>query len=257
MLLRFATSTVLPSSTLLRCAPAKRNFLTVIDQYMKGVTLTLGKLTAVKEPGLRINIPLFQYMYHVDMRLHTESMSKQEVTTKDNISVQFDAVVCYRVVDAEKAVLSIDNRDLAVTELAKSYIREQISSSTLDETLHNRDNLASRTHRALNERVRQWGIMVEEIRLKDIRPDDQMVRALAKIPEAERQRQASIIHAEAQLETAKKLAEASDILAKNPVAMQLKYLDTILTVAKEKNNTSFLFPVQLLDFVQSLQSSKK
>jgi len=234
-----------------------RGFLTVIEQYQRGVTFTLGRLTSVKQPGLRIAIPILQRVVFVDMRTFVRSLPQQEVITKDNVSIKVDAVVYYKIIDAEKSICSVEDEDKAICELAQVRSRELLSQSDLNEILHNRERFSQEILRGIAHVAQGWGILVESVSLKDIKFDEGMTRAMARSAEADRLKAASIIHAEAEVLTAKMLSEAAKQLESSPLAIRLRELDTIQQIAKEPSHSTLLVPTIFLDALKSFSGGAK
>ncbi|KYQ91862.1 hypothetical protein DLAC_07673 [Tieghemostelium lacteum] len=235
----------------------KRNFFTVLNQYERGVTFTLGKLTSVKEPGFRMLIPLLQTMEVVDMRTFSFPLEKQEIITRDNISLKVDAIVYYRVKDPERAVCQVSNHDQIIKELAQIKIRELLSQNTLDEVLHNRDKFSVEIFEGIKETAESWGVTVERISLKDIKFEEGMIRAMAKKAEAERLREAKIINAKSEAETSQQLLEAALTLEKSPLAIKLRELDTISQIAKEPSKSFIFIPTDMFSSLNSIINSKQ
>lgn len=224
-----------------------RSFLTVIQQYQQGVTLTLGKVTAVKQPGLRIAVPIFQSVEKVDMRTDLIRLHKQEVITKDNVSIMVDAVVQFRVMDARMAICSVNRYKDAVSELAQLKLREVLSHTDVNSILHDRTQFSAEILEGSKEQAEKWGIGLEAISIKDIKfCHEGVVRAMAKGAEAEREAEAQVIAAKAEVRTAEEYATAAKTLLGNPLAFKLRELETMLQVAKEQGSTFVFFPSDAL-----------
>ncbi|EFA82685.1 hypothetical protein PPL_04379 [Heterostelium album PN500] len=231
-----------------------RSFFTIINQYEAGVTFTLGRLTSVKKPGIRLLIPLLQEMEVVDMRTVSISLDKQEIITRDNISLVVDAIVNYRVVDPEKAVIKVSDHDRIIHELAQIKIRELLSQNTLDEVLHNREKFGVEINESVAEIAAEWGLFVERINLKDIKFEEGMSRAMAKKAEAERLREAKIIHAQSEVQTSKEILQAAKMLEGSPIAIRLKELDALQQIAKEPSKSFIFVPSNMFQSVQTLMN---
>lgn len=225
----------------------------VVNQYERGVVLTLGKFTGVREPGLRLLFPFIQTMRRVDIRSTPIDVPKQEVITKDNVTVNIDAVVYFRVVDAAKAVLETVNYTYATSQFAQAALRDVAGTAELDELLSNRESMSEKIKEIVDSETAVWGIDVENVKIQNIELPQDMKRAMAKQAEAERERRAKIIAAEGEQMSAEKLGEAADIIAKHPIALQLRNLQTLTEIAVEKNST-IIFPSQMMDTVEKLKS---
>ncbi|HET8709486.1 MAG TPA: slipin family protein [Candidatus Saccharimonadales bacterium] len=224
----------------------------VIDQYERGVVLTLGKFTGIRQPGLRVVIPIFQRMIKVDQRVNTIDIPKQEVITKDNVTVNVDAVVYFRVKDAERAVLEVANYVYASSQFAQAALRDVTGNVELDALLSKRDDVSSQIKSIVDIQTEKWGIDVENVKVQNIELPQDMKRAMAKQAEAEREKRAKIIAAEGEQLSAAKLGEAADIIAAHPIALQLRNLQVMNDIAVEKNST-IIFPSQFLDTVDSVK----
>eukprot|EP01133_Synstelium_polycarpum_P005628 gene5628-6492_t len=235
----------------------QRTFLTVVNQYEAGVTFTLGRLTTVKKPGVRLLIPVLQEMQIVDLRTVSISLEKQEIITRDNISLVVDAVVYYRVVDPEKAIVKVSNHDKIIQELAQVKLREILSQNTLDEVLHNREKFGTEINESVREIAAEWGLLVERINLKDIKFEEGMSRAMAKKAEAERLREAKIIHAASEVQTSQQILEAAKMLEQSPLAIRLKELDALQQIAKEPSKSFIFVPTNMFGALQSMVDQGK
>jgi regulator of protease activity HflC (stomatin/prohibitin superfamily) len=226
---------------------ASRTFLTVIQQYQQGVTLTLGKVTAVKDPGLRVAIPVFQKVLKIDMRTDLIALHKQEVITKDNVSIMVDAVVQFRVTNARKVVCAINRYKDAISELAQLKLREVLSHSDVNSILHDRTKFSAEILKGSKEQAEKWGIELEAISIKDIKfCHEGVVRAMAKGAEAEREAEAQVIAAKAEVRTAAEYSTAAATLASNPIALKLREFETMLQIAKERGTTFVFYPSDAL-----------
>lgn len=224
----------------------------VINQYERGVVLTLGKFSGVREPGLRILVPYLQRMIRVDVRSTPIDVPKQEIITKDNVTVNIDAVVYLRVVDAPKAILETTNYVYATSQFAQAALRDVTGGADLDELLSSREVISEKIKEIVDKETAAWGIDVENVKVQNIELPQDMKRAMAKQAEAERERRAKIIAAEGEQMSATKLGEAADIIAAHPIALQLRNLQVMSEIAVEKNST-IIFPSQFLDTVDSMK----
>jgi regulator of protease activity HflC (stomatin/prohibitin superfamily) len=223
----------------------------VLLEYERGVVFTLGRLQAVKGPGLILVIPVVQRMVRVDLRTRVLDVPPQDVISRDNVSVRVNAVIYYRVLDAEKAIIQVENFDQATSQLAQTTLRSVVGQHELDQMLAERDQLNANIQRILDEQTDAWGIKVSNVELKHIDLDEKMVRAIARQAEAERLRRAKIIDAEGELQAAEKLVQAGDIMARTPQSMQLRYLGALNNIAGERSSTIvFPFPVDLMTLLR-------
>lgn len=227
--------------------------LRVVNQYQRGVVLTLGKFTGVRGPGLRIVVPLFQRMISVDVRSTPIDVPKQEVITKDNVTAGVDAVVYFRVLDAPKAVLETTNYVYATSQFAQAALRDITGNFELDELLSKREEISEKIKEIVDAQTSQWGIDVENVKIQNIELPSDMKRAMAKQAEAERERRSNIINAEGEKAAAQTLAEAAKIIAGTPGALNLRTLNTIERISTEPSQkTTLLFPIELIDAVRTL-----
>jgi regulator of protease activity HflC (stomatin/prohibitin superfamily) len=198
----------------------------------------------VKGPGLIIIIPMIQKMVRVDLRVITLDIPPQDVISKDNVTVHVSAVLYFRVVDAERAIIQVEDFFVATGQLAQTTLRSVLGQHDLDEMLSQRDKLNADIQNILDEQTSSWGIKVTNVEIKHIDLDESMIRAIAKQAEAERERRAKVIHAMGELEASEKLLAAADVIAKNPQALQLRYLQTLSDISTE-NTTTIVFPLPL------------
>jgi regulator of protease activity HflC (stomatin/prohibitin superfamily) len=215
-----------------------------LREYERGVVFQLGRFWKVKGPGLVLVIPFIQQMVRMDMRTRVLDVPPQDVISKDNVSVKVNAVVYFRVLDAEKAVIQVEEFQMATSQFAQTTLRSVLGQHDLDQMLSEREKLNVEVQRILDERTDAWGIKVSNVELKHIDLNESMIRAIAKQAEAERLRRAKVIDAEGELQAAERLAQAGEILSKRPEAMQLRYLGTLLNIAGEKNST-IVFPLPI------------
>jgi regulator of protease activity HflC (stomatin/prohibitin superfamily) len=225
----------------------------VINQYERGVVLTLGKFSGLREPGLKYVLPIFQRMIKVDIRTNTIDIPKQEVITKDNVTIGVDAVVYFNVADAEKAILEITNYIYATSQFAQAALRDVSGNVELDSLLGKRDEISQQIKQIVDSETEKWGINIDSVKVQNIELPQDMKRAMAKQAEAERERRAKIIAAEGEQMSAAKLGEAADIIQSHPIALQLRNLQVLTEIAVEKNST-IIFPSQFMDTVDSVKN---
>ncbi len=216
----------------------------VLREYERGVIFTLGRFDKVKGPGLIIVIPLIQQIVRVDLRTVVMDVPTQDVISYDNVSVRVNAVVYYRVIDPEKAIIAVERFMDATSQLAQTTLRSVLGKHELDEMLAERDKLNEDIQQILDRQTDGWGVKVTNVEIKHVDLDESMIRAIAKQAEAERQRRAKVIHAEGEQQAAQKLVEAAQKLAESANAIQLRYLQTLGDIAGEKNST-IIFPVPI------------
>lgn len=216
----------------------------VLNEYERGVIFRLGRVINAKGPGLIILIPVIDKMVKVSLRLIVIDVDPQDVITRDNVSVKVNAVIYFRVVDTVKAVVEVENYQYAMTQLAQTTLRSICGQAELDELLSAREKINSQLQEILDAHTDQWGIKVATVALKHIDLPQEMQRAMAKQAEAERERRAKIINAEGEQQAAAKLAEAAQIIEAHPMALQLRYLQTMREMSAEQNTTT-IFPVPL------------
>ena len=226
----------------------------VMREYERAVVFTLGRFTGVKGPGLIIIIPVIQQMVRVDLRTIVHDVPSQDVISRDNVSVKVNAVIYFRVVDADKAVIQVENFFDATSQLAQTTLRSVLGKHELDEMLAERDKLNHDIQEILDSQTDAWGIKVANVEIKHVDIDESMIRAFARQAEAERYRRARIIGAEAEQQAAEKLVQAGEMLARTPESMQLRYLSTLQDIAGEKNST-IIFPVPI-DLINALMPKK-
>jgi regulator of protease activity HflC (stomatin/prohibitin superfamily) len=214
----------------------------ILREYERGVVFTLGRFWKVKGPGLVILVPGIQTMVRMDLRTRVLDVQPQDVISRDNVSVKVNAVVYFRVIDPERAVIQVENFGQATSELAQTTLRSVVGRHDLDQMLAEREKINADIQRILDEQTDAWGIKVSNVELKHIDLNDTMVRAIAKQAEAERMRRAKVIDAEGELQAAQKLLEAGQIMSGQSEAMQLRYLGALLNVAGERSST-IVFPI--------------
>jgi regulator of protease activity HflC (stomatin/prohibitin superfamily) len=218
----------------------------ILNEYERGVIFRLGRVIAAKGPGLIILIPVIDKMVKVSMRLLVLDVDPQDVITRDNVSVKVNAVIYFRVIDAVKAIIEVENYQYAMSQLAQTTLRSVCGQAELDELLSAREKINSELQEILDTHTDPWGIKVATVELKHIDLPQEMQRAMAKQAEAERERRAKVINAEGEYQAAAKLAEAAGIIGEHPMALQLRYLQTMREMSSEQNTTTiFPFPMDL------------
>ena len=225
----------------------------ILLEYERGVVFTLGRYTGTKGPGFVLLVPFVQQMVRVDLRIVVEEVPSQDVISRDNVSVRVSAVIYFRVVDAERAVIQVNAYREATSQLAQTTLRSVLGKHDLDEMLAERDKLNADIQDALDKQTDAWGIKVSNVEIKRIDLDDSMIRAIARQAEAERTRRAKIINAEGEQQAAQKLVDAARVLQGAPEAMQLRYLATLHDIASERSSTIvFPFPTDLAETLAAL-----
>jgi len=216
----------------------------ILREYERGVVFRLGRLVKAKGPGLILLIPIVDRMVKVSLRLVAMDVPPQDVITKDNVSVKVNAVVYFRVLDAGRAIVEVQDYLYATSQLAQTTLRSILGQFELDELLSEREKINAKLQTILDKHTDPWGIKVSLVEVKHIDLPEEMKRAIARQAEAERERRAKVIHAEGEFQASKKLAEAAGILGKEPAAIQLRFLQTLVEVASENNSTT-LFPLPI------------
>ena len=222
----------------------------VIPEYERGVIFFLGRFQSVFGPGLRIIIPVLQRMVRVDLRTIVMDVPSQDVISRDNVTVKVNAVLYFRVVDPEKAIINVENYYAATSQLAQTTMRAVLGKHDLDEMLAERDKLNLDIQDSVDHRTDAWGIKVSNVEIKHVDLNDNMIRAIARQAEAERERRAKIIHAEGELQASEKLAQAAAVISAQPQALQLRYLQTLNDISNESTST-IVFPLPL-DLIKPL-----
>ena len=226
----------------------------VLREYERGVIFTLGRFTGVKGPGLIILIPFIQQMVRVDLRTIVLDVPTQDVISHDNVSVHVNAVVYFRVIDPEKAIIQVEDFYDATSQLAQTTLRSVLGRHELDEMLAERERLNFDIQEILDKQTDAWGIKISNVEIKHVDLDESMIRAIAKQAEAERERRAKVINAKGELEASENLLAAADVLSKNPQGIQLRYLQTLSDIAGDKTNTLvFPFPTDLSKFLDNIK----
>ena len=226
----------------------------ILREYERGVVFFLGRFQKVKGPGLIIIIPVIQKMVRVDLRVVTYDIPPQDIISRDNVTVRVSAVLYFRVVDPERAIIQVEQFFEATNQLAQTTLRSVLGQHDLDEMLSQRDKLNAHIQNILDEQTASWGIKVTNVEIKHIDLNESMIRAIAKQAEAERERRAKVIHAEGELQASRKLLEAAEVMSKNPQTLQLRYLQTLNDISSE-NATTIVFPLPI-DIMQAFAERK-
>lgn len=231
------------------------NAIRILSEYERGVIFRLGRLIGVKGPGLILLIPIVDRMVRVSLRTVVLDVPPQDVITKDNVSIKVNAVVYFRVVQPDKAIVNVENFLYATSQLSQTTLRSILGQSELDELLAQRDKINHELQVIIDQHTEPWGIKVSNVEVKQIDLPPEMQRAMARQAEAERERRAKVVHADGEFQASQKLADAATIIQKNPIALQLRYLQTLTEVASENNSTTiFPLPIDLLTpFIDSLK----
>ena len=217
----------------------------ILREYERGVIFLLGRFWKVKGPGLIIVIPGIQKMVRVDLRVIVMDVPTQDVISRDNVSVKVSAVIYFRVMDPEKAIIQVENRVEATSQLAQTTLRSVLGRHYLDNMLAERDKLNADVQEILDQNTEAWGIKVANVEIKNVDLDESMIRAIAAQAEAERARRAKVIHAEGEFEASQRLAEAANVLGSQSQALQLRYLQTLTEISSERNTNTIVFPLPL------------
>jgi regulator of protease activity HflC (stomatin/prohibitin superfamily) len=217
----------------------------VLPEYQRGVVLTLGRYTGTKGPGLVLLVPIVQRMMRVDLRVTVMDVPPQDVISRDNVSVRVNAVVYFRVVEPDKAMLQVADFYQATSQLAQTRLRSVLGQHELDDILSQRDSINHSLQQILDEATDPWGIKVSNVEIKDVDLNETMVRAIARQAEAERERRAKVIHAEGELQAAEKLRDAAAVLAQQPQALQLRYMQTMSDMSNSGKASTIVFPLPL------------
>lgn len=230
----------------------------ILREYERGVIFFLGRFQKVKGPGLIIVIPVIQKMVRVDLRVVTYDIPTQDVISRDNVTVHVSAVLYFRVVDPERAIIQVEQYFNATSQLAQTTLRSVLGQHDLDEMLSQRDKMNADIQNILDEQTASWGIKVTNVEIKHVDLNESMIRAIAKQAEAERERRAKIIHAEGELQASEKLLMAANVMSKNPQALQLRYLQTLNDISNENASTIiFPLPMEILQAFANQQPAKE
>ncbi|MEJ2631917.1 MAG: slipin family protein [Acidihalobacter sp.] len=227
----------------------------VIPEYERGVIFFLGRFQAVKGPGLIMVIPVIQRIVKVDLRVITMDVPSQDVISRDNVTVRVNAIVFFRVVDPERCIIQVENYYMATSQLAQTTLRSVLGRHELDEMLSERDRLNNDIQEILDEQTSPWGIKVANVEIKQVELDESMVRAISRQAEAERERRAKVINADGELQASKALLDAASVLAQNPQALQLRYLQTVSDMSS-RNSSTILFPLPIELFKGLMKQGK-
>ena len=227
----------------------------ILREYERGVIFRLGRLIALKGPGLILLIPIIDRMVRVDLRTVTLNIPPQEVITRDNVPSRVNAVAYFRVVDPNKAIVEVENFLLATSQISQTALRSVLGKAELDQLLSERERLNEDLQKIIDEQTEPWGVKVTTVEIKDVEIPEQMQRAMARQAEAERERRAKIINSEGEYQAAEKLAQAADIISKNPATLQLRYLQTLLEMGVNQN-TTIVFPLPI-DLIEAFTAMAK
>jgi len=231
-------------------------FVKILREYERAVVFTLGRFSGVKGPGLIIIIPMVQQIERVELRTIVMDVPSQDVISRDNVSVKVNAVVYFRVIDPEKAIIQVENFHIATSQLAQTTLRAVLGKHDLDDMLAERDKLNGDIQTYLDQQTDAWGIKVTNVEIKHVDIDESMIRAIAKQAEAERERRAKVIHAEGELQASQKLYEAAVVLGGNPGSMQLRYLQTLSDIGVNNTTIAFPIPVDTIKMFLDMLSAK-
>ena len=223
----------------------------IVPEYERLVVFLLGRFQAVKTPGLRIVVPGIQRFFRVDLRVVTMDVPSQDVISRDNVTVRVNAVLYFRVVDPEKAIIQVEHYLVAINQLAQTTLRSVLGQHELDEMLSDREKLNADIQEIIDKRADAWGIKVINVEIKHIDLNESMIRAIARQAEAERERRAKVIHAEGEFQASEKLLMAANVISQNSQAMQLRYLQTLSDISTQKNSNTIIFPIPM-EMIKSL-----
>ncbi|MBN4056741.1 slipin family protein [bacterium AH-315-J21] len=234
------------------------NSLRVLREYERGVVFRLGRLIGIKGPGLILLIPIVDKLIKVDLRTITFDVPPQDVITRDNVSIKVNAVIYFRVLDPQKAIVNVENFFEATSQIAQTTLRSILGQFELDELLSSRDTINEKLQTVIDEQTEPWGIKVSVVEVKNVDLPAEMTRAIAKQAEAERERRAKIIHAEGEFQASQKLSDAAEIIAKHPTALQLRYLQTLTEISVTNSSTViFPLPMDIIKPFLEMQQPKK
>lgn len=232
------------------------SFLREVKQYERGVVLTMGQYTSLREPGWSVIVPIFQSMEKVDLRVKAVDVPDQKVITRDNVSASINAVIYYKVSDAARAILEVENFKYAVSQLAQTTMRNIVGGAELDEVLSNREELSNKIREIIDAETDKWGIKVDNVELKDFFLPEDMERTIAKQAEAERERRSVIIKAEGEVAAAENMAKAAAMLAESPGALHLRTLQSLNDLSSDQSNTVvFATPIEVLRAAEGLANA--
>ena len=229
-----------------------------IDEYQRGILFSFGKFSRILKPGWHIVLPIINRVVKVDIRTKTVDVPEQEAITRDNVSIRINAVLYYKIFDASKAVISVENYNYAVSQLAQTTMRNVVGSVTLDELLSERDKLSTQICQIVDEATDPWGIKVENVELKDIALPEELKRVISRVAEAEREKQAVITKSQGEVEASENLAKAATIMGSTPGALHLRTLATLNDLSSDQSNTViFVLPVEALEAMKGLSNIGK
>jgi regulator of protease activity HflC (stomatin/prohibitin superfamily) len=228
----------------------------IVKQWERGIVLRFGRYASIRSPGLNLIIPYSERMTKVDTRVETMVVEPQEVITKDNVTVQVDAVLYFQVVNPEDAVMKVMDYEKATTQISLTTLRSVLGQSELDELLSHRDRINERLQQIIDDHTEPWGVQVTAVEVKDVILPDVLQRAMARQAEAERERRAKVVHAEGEHQAAERLAEAAHIIAREPISLQLRYLQTLVEMAGERSSTIIPLPLEILGAVQEAMAAR-
>ncbi len=231
----------------------------ILKEYERGVIFLLGRFQRVKGPGLIIVIPGIQSMAKVSLRTIVMDVPPQDVITRDNVSVKVNAIIYFRVIDSQRAIIQVEDYLYATSQISQTTLRSVLGQSQLDDLLSKREEINAKLQQVIDQQTEPWGVKVSAVEVKNLDLPQEMIRAIAKQAEAERTRRAKVIHAEGEFQASQKLAEAAAVLSQNPAAIQLRYLQTLTEIAGDKNSTTiFPVPIDLLEpFLKKRDQEKK
>lgn len=221
-----------------------------VKQWERGIVLRFGRYRNTRQPGLNLIIPYVERMIKVDIRVETMVVEPQEVITKDNVTVQVDAVVYFQVVNSEDAIMKVMDYEMATTQISLTTLRSVLGQSEMDELLSHRDRINERLQQIIDDHTEPWGVQVTAVEVKDVLLPEMLQRAMARQAEAERERRAKVVHAQGEYQAAQTLADAAHIIAKEPISLQLRYLQALVEMAGERSSTIIPFPLEIARAVQ-------
>lgn len=229
-----------------------------INEYERGVLFRFGKFKRILNPGWRLIFPIIDSMKKVDIRTKAVDVPEQDAITKDNVSIRINAVLYYKIFDASKAIIAVENYKYAVAQLAQTTMRNAVGAVSLDELLAERDKISEEICKIVDEATDPWGVKVENVELKDISLPEEMKRVIARVAEAEREKEAVITKAKGEVEASENLAKAADLMSKTPGAMHLRTLSTISDLSSDQSNTIvFALPIEVLEAIKGYSENKK
>lgn len=229
------------------------NAIRILKEYERGVIFRLGRLVGTKGPGLILLIPIVDKMVKVSLRIVTMDVPPQDIITRDNVTVKVNAVIYFRVMDSNKAVVAVEDYLFATSQIAQTTLRSVCGQVELDDLLSNRDEINAKLQTIIDDQTEPWGIKVSQVEVKNVDLPTEMTRAIARQAEAERERRSKVIHAEGEFQAAEKLVQASERIEKSPIALQLRFLGTLTEIATEKNST-IVFPIPI-DMISSFMKT--